>query len=71
MAITKDTLVEELLDIEQAAEVLMMRGLICGGCSECGAEFGTLADVAEKNGLKVAELVAEINQALDEAEEED
>ena len=71
MAITKDTLIEDLRGIEAAEEVLMMHGL---GCADCGggcssAQFGTIADVAETHGLPVNELVSEINQAIDDVED--
>lgn len=71
LMVDKDTPIEDLLDIEPAAEVLMMHGLVCGGCEGCGANFGTIADVAERHGLDVNKLISEINQAIDEAEEED
>lgn len=71
MAITKDTPIEDLKGIEAVEEVLMMRGVGCTRCAGCeDVQFGTLGEIAEKNGLKVNELVREINAAIDAAEEE-
>ncbi len=71
MTITKDTPIEEVLNIPAAEEVLMMHGLGCAGCSGCGSvNFGTLANVAKMHGLKADQIVAEINRAIDAAEED-
>ena len=63
--ISKDMTFNEILEMyPQAADILHRFNLECDGC--LGAATESLADGARAHGLKVDEVLAALNQALDE-----
>ncbi|MFO7886919.1 MAG: DUF1858 domain-containing protein [Eubacteriales bacterium] len=61
MAITKDTLIGDLLkEKPEAAEVLFQYGMGCIGCPS--SQMETLAEAAQVHGIDLDELMKSINE---------
>ena len=61
MAITKDTLIGDLLkEKPEAAEVLFQYGMGCIGCPS--SQMETLAEAAQVHGIDLDELMKAINE---------
>jgi len=62
MAITKDTLIGDLLkEKPEAAEVLFQYGMGCIGCPS--SQMETLAEAAQVHGIDLDELMKSINES--------
>lgn len=60
MKITKDMIIEEILEKKEgAANILMANGMGCLGCPSAQSE--SLAEAADIHGLDIEKLIKELN----------